>query len=127
MVKRTANKSLPIPTNNMQLHTLAVLLPQLQNDDCVVTFSDGDSYAIKDLDILGYYEDRFEICVQFGKCLRSSSALQQALAQGYLKTERVSWTSVKPQTPVKKTYLLQEIESIFDRDKNYCVYERRST
>ena len=111
----------------MQPHTLAVLLPQLQSDDCVVTFSDGDSYAIKDLDIQGYYEDRFEIRVEFDKCLRSSGAMQQALAAGYLKTEGVSWTSVKPHAPVAKTYVVQEIETIFDRDKNYCVYERGGT
>ena len=111
----------------MQPHTLASLLPEIQSDDCIVTFTDGDTYAIRDLDIQGYYEDRFEIRVEFAKCLQTSSALAQALADGYLKTAGVSWTSVKPHTPVAKTYVIQEIESVFDRNKNYCVYERTST
>ena len=111
----------------MRSHTLAVLLPKIQADDYVVTFTDGDAYEIRDLDIHGYYEDRFEICVEFAKCLQTSRALTQALAEGYLKTEGVSWTSVKPHAPVAKTYVIQKIESVFDRNKNYCVYERSST
>ena len=110
----------------MKPHTLAFLLPKIQSDDCVVTFTDGDSYRIRDLDIQGYYEDRFEICVEFVKCLRTSSGLSQALAEGYLKTEGVGWTSVMPHTPVAKTYGIQDIESVFDRTKNYWVYERTS-
>ncbi len=108
----------------MEPQTLAVLLPKWQSEDCVVTFADGDLYEIKDLEILGRYEDRFEICVRFDKCLQPSVALRQALESGYLKRERVSWTSVKPHSPVGKTYLIEEIDSVFDRAKNYCVYER---
>jgi hypothetical protein len=110
----------------MEPQTLAVLLPKWQGEDCVVTFADGDLYEIKDLDIQGYYEDRFEICVRFDKCLRPSVVQREAVANGYLKTEGVSWTSVKPHTPLGKRYLIEEIESVFDRTKNYCVYERGS-
>lgn len=108
----------------MEPQTLAVLLPKWQGEDCVVTFADGDAYEIKDLDILGYYEDRFEICARFDKCLRPSDALRQALASGYLKTQGVSWTSAKPHNPVGKTYSIEEIVSVFDRSKNYCIYQR---
>ncbi len=106
----------------MQLDALANLLPKLQTGDCIVTFSDGDSYKIDDLDIHGYFEDAFEIYVPFERCLRSSAAMKEALESGYLQTQRVSWTSQKPFIPVGKTYLIQDIQSIFDQTENYDVY-----
>jgi hypothetical protein len=111
----------------MHSNTLALMLPKFQDDDCIVTFLDGDAYEIRDLDIQGFFEDRFEICAEFAKCLRPSGALTQAVAEGYLKTVGVGWTSAKPRTPVSKTYLIEEIESVFDRNKNYCAYERSRT
>ena len=110
----------------MQLEALAHLLPKFQTSDCVVTFSDGDSYEIADLDIQGYFEDDFEIRVAFDKCLRSSAAMQEAMESGYLQTQRVSWTSRKPFIPVAKTYLIQDIQSIFDRTENYDVYSKNA-
>jgi hypothetical protein len=107
-----------------QLQTLAHLLPSLQATDCVVTFVDGDSYKIADLDIQGYYEDDFEICASFADCLRSPVAMHEALASGRLQTQRVSWTSGKASAPIGKTYLIQEIQSIFDRTENYDVYTK---
>jgi hypothetical protein len=111
---------------DMQLQTLAHVLPELQTMDCIVTFSDGDSYQIADLDIRGYYEDDFEIYVAFATCLRPSAAMHEAVTSGHLKTQRVSWTSSKPSVPVGKTYLIQEIQFIFDRTENYDVYSQRA-
>jgi hypothetical protein len=110
----------------MKLDTLAITLPKLQAHDCVVTFVDGDSYEIRHLDIQGWHEDEFEISVAFRDCLNTSATMKKAWEDGHLKTPRVSWTSEKPMTPVGKTYLIQEVQSIFDRAENYAVYERNS-
>jgi hypothetical protein len=110
----------------MQIEALVHLLPKFQTCDCIVTFSDGDSYKIADLDIQGYFENDFEIRVEFDRCLRSSVAMQEALESGYLRTERVGWTSQKPFVPVAKTYLIQDIQSIFDQTENYDVFSKNA-
>ena len=50
--------------------------------------------------------------------------MEEAMESGYLKTQRVSWTSQKPFVPVGKTYLIQDIHSIFDQTENYDVYSK---
>jgi hypothetical protein len=106
------------------IETLALLLPRWQTSDYVVTFTDGDDYEIKDLDVQGLHDGDFEIGVEFARCLGDSVARREALEAGHLKTQRVSWTSEQPSAPVGKTYLIQEIQSIFDRTENYEVYTK---
>jgi hypothetical protein len=66
----------------MHLQTLATLLPKIRTNDCVVRFTDGDSYLIGSLDILGYIEDdgTFEIVVEFQDCLGESATKTKASA-----------------------------------------------
>jgi hypothetical protein len=78
------------------------------------------------LDLQGEFEGDYEIYVTFDKCLRGSAALREALAAGYLGTERVGWTSTLPHVPIGKTYLIEEIATVFNRGDNYCVYEKGS-
>src|SRR5438128_4674626 len=98
----------------MQLETLATLLREWRHRNLRVKFQDGDSYAIRDLDLQGYPigrdgkpEGSFEICAHFEDCIGKSSAKEKAIELGYLGMERVGWTSTKPHEPVHVRYFIQ--------------------
>jgi hypothetical protein len=110
----------------MRLETLIELFPKLRMRDCAVTFDDGDSYAIRDLDFQGFYDDRYEIVAPFEKCLTASKAREEALRQGHLRPERTSWTSTAPHTPLARTYYADEIACVFDREDEYAVFEKEA-
>jgi hypothetical protein len=94
--------------------------------EVVVAFDDGDRYPAVALDLRGETEDgEFEIYVVFTDCLGESRARSLALAAGSPQRFPGScWTSGLPREPVGMTYTLDEITSVHDEDRGYCVYER---
>ena len=96
-------------------------------DTLIVTFSDGDKYKLSDLDLCPSfgYEGEFDeepIEAKFERCLSDSNKLKEALRLGWLKPDGVYWSS-ETKRPYSVVYESRDVESIFEEEKQYFVYQ----
>ncbi|PQO29099.1 hypothetical protein C5Y96_15190 [Blastopirellula marina] len=107
-----------------------LLQAQKRNAPLVLTFDDGDKYALDNVDLGFSIADREglretePLVVAFDDCVNESNKRLQANADGKLKTPGVYWTSTEPAYPVNMEYTIENVVTVWDTDKDYVVYDR---
>jgi hypothetical protein len=110
----------------MKIANIPHYLKNHRGADLIIVFDDGDRYPASVLDLVGERDDgKFEIYVAFEHCRGQSQACARAEDAGSPEKYPGSWwTSTKPSRPVAMSYTLERINSIYDNDAGYNVYDK---